>query len=498
MPREPLLPSESPPPGGNAPVGGIGEVLGRQGQISHVVTRAVQQSGQTFIAQQQLSLLEETDYRKRVREVAQKSISIEEIQEKFNADKKGELKATIMDIARDIAQEMNIPRTLQETVEQIAIEIADDILGFGKLQPLIDDPAVNEIWAMAKEDNQVMVFAQFKDGTRRQINIKMSVDYLSNLLEQIARIAGKPLGTSKPIIDAWLPDGSRISASIAPAHQFGGQITIRKFVDILTVNDLVNRKVLNQPILKILEAIAQAGLSVIVGGPVGTGKTTFINVISQYIPDSRSIIVIQDNPEIKIQAPMTNYFLVREGDNVDAIDAISWRRLTRHSVRNNLDALIIGEVRDTAAALALEMAIAGVTIMTTLHAGDATGTIARLFDLASSDGNVRYTERQVLERIAHGIKIIIICSRREYIVTENGEQVIKRQRYIKSISEIGPLQQGRTAAGEPVSEIVTNDLFRYDPIALTWHQVAEPTNPDVKAALQDAIEYFKKCEGGGV
>lgn len=435
-------------------------------------------SGQSLYAEKVLGQIEEKELKEAIKERLKAVVSKEDIQAKYNKESKDRIFELIKLAVFEEAKFRNLPKILDNKLIELTHEIANDILGFGAIQPLIDNLNVSEIWGnstvVPDTDIKVVdVWVRYNDGLKELTDIKIDgLKEMRELMERIVTFTGKELSPRNPIIDAWLPDGSRVSASIAPAAMYGGQFNIRKFNKIYSVGELKEKGVLNDTIEDIYKAIAKNELKLIVAGPTGAGKTTTVNSVCRYIPYGRNVFVIQDNPEIKPPVRMCHYFLTREKNQEDEGE-VTINALTKHANRSLPNVIIVGELRGREAGEFLRASITGQMVISTIHATTAVGATERIYDLAQLD-DVKMSPMQINKRIVEGIDIVIICAKRFIDVEVNGEILEKEEIFIKSINEVSKIENG---------EIFTTLLYDYEPESKKWTKKQEPYKEQVIKAF---------------
>ena len=197
----------------------------------------------------------------------------------------------------EVVEEENVPLSTDER-QRLTAELADDVLGFGPLQRLLDDPTVTEIMVNGPE----MIYVEQNGKLTRTGGCFTSEEHLRRVIDRIVSRVGRRIDESSPLVDARLADGSRVNAIIPPLAFSGSTLTIRKFSkDPFTVEDLINFGTLTPEMAELLRACVEARLNVIVSGGTGTGKTTLLNVLSSFIPDGERIVTIEDAVELQLQ-----------------------------------------------------------------------------------------------------------------------------------------------------------------------------------------------------
>ncbi|MGM0633439.1 MAG: CpaF family protein, partial [Pseudomonadota bacterium] len=246
----------------------------------------------------------------------------------------------IADLSRRLMNEQNVKLNGEER-DRVVQQIQDEVLGLGPIEPLLADPSVSDI--MVNTWKQVYVERKGRiEATDVQFQ---NDDHLRRVIDKIASSVGRRIDESSPMVDARLPDGSRVNAVIPPAAVDGPLLSIRKFsVDPLEMKDLVGFKALTPPMAEFLQACIKAKLNVLVSGGTGSGKTTLLNALSGYIPANERIITIEDSAELQMQQPHVVRLETRP-ENLEGKGEITQRDLVRNSLRMRPDRIILGEVR---------------------------------------------------------------------------------------------------------------------------------------------------------
>ncbi len=291
--------------------------------------------------------------------------------------------------------------------KKVVEELVHDLTGFGPINPLLMDPEVTEVMVNGPD----MVYIERKGklmltGVRFRDN-----DHIMNVIEKIVAPIGRRVDESSPMVDARLPDGSRVNAIIPPLALNGPTITIRKFSkDPFTIDNLVSFGTLTQEMATFIEACVKARLNIFVSGGTGSGKTTTLNVLSSFIFNDERIVTIEDAAELQLGQPHV-ISLESRPPNIEGKGAITIRDLVRNSLRMRPDRIVIGEVRGAEALDMLQAMNTGHDgSLATGHSNSPRDMISRLETMVLLAG-VELPVKAIREQIAGAIDLIIQQSR---------------------------------------------------------------------------------------
>ena len=304
-------------------------------------------------------------------------------------------------IAEDV---FDIPRMERP---KMAIELLNDILGYGPIQELIDNPSYSEI--MVNGPNQVYV--EYK-GKLTLTDIKFRDDaHLMNIIDRIVSLVGRHVDEASPMCDARLKDGSRVNVIIPPISLVGPVLTIRKFgKDPVTAQQLLEWGSMTPKMLNFLEACVKGKLNIIVSGGTGSGKTTLLNVLSSYIPADERIVTIEDAAEVQLKQEHVVTLEARPA-NLEGRGQVSIRDLVRNALRMRPDRIIVGECRGGETLDMLQAMNTGHDgSLTTAHANSPRDTVARVETMVMMSG-MELPVRAIREQVASAIDMIVQQSR---------------------------------------------------------------------------------------
>lgn len=317
-----------------------------------------------------------------------------------------ELRRTAREELIRIIDTEQVPLTSEERTRLVA-DVADDVLGYGPLQRLLDDPAVTEI--MVNRMDQIYVE---RKGTLTLTDSRFSSEeHLRKVIERIVSKVGRRIDESSPLVDARLEDGSRVNAVIPPLAVGGSSLTIRKFSKVpLTVQNLIDFGTLTPEMAELLNACVKAKLNIIVSGGTGTGKTTLLNVLSSFLPADERIVTIEDAVELQIQQEHV-VRLESRPPNTEGKGEITIRDLLRNSLRMRPDRIVVGEVRGGESLDMLQAMNTGHDgSLSTVHSNSPRDAIARLETLVLMAG-MDLPLRAIREQIASAVNLIVQISR---------------------------------------------------------------------------------------
>jgi pilus assembly protein CpaF len=258
--------------------------------------------------------------------------------------------------------------------ERLIDELLAEIFGLGPLEALMGDPTISDI--LVNGPNQVYVE---RFGQLEETGLVFADDaHLMQIIQRIAGRVGRRADEMSPMVDARLPDGSRVNAIVPPLSLEGPVLSIRRFGIRLRAEDLINNSTMPPEFLMLLRACVEARISIMVSGGTGSGKTTFLNTLSRFIPTEERLVTIEDSAELKLQQPHVVRLETRP-PNLEGAGEIKQRDLVRNSLRMRPDRIIIGEVRGAEALDMLQAMNTGHEgSLTTIHANDTRDALTRL------------------------------------------------------------------------------------------------------------------------
>ena len=290
---------------------------------------------------------------------------------------------------------------------QIASEAVAEISGYGPIQPLLDDPTITEVMVNGPDN----VYIERDGMIHRQDRVFKDNAHVMRVIERIVLPLGRRIDESSPLVDARLPDGSRVNAIIPPLAVDGPALTVRKFSRVpYTAQDLVNFGTMTTWMLELLEACVRARLSILISGGTGSGKTTSLNVLSSFVPESERIVTIEDAAELQLQQDHI-VRLESRPPNLEGKGEITIRQLVRNALRMRPDRIIVGEVRGGEALDMLQAMNTGHDgSLSTVHCNSPRDAVSRLETMTLMAGT-DLPSKAIREQIASAVNLIVHQSR---------------------------------------------------------------------------------------
>jgi pilus assembly protein CpaF len=329
--------------------------------------------------------------------------------------------------------------TLSLEQRQVVIRtIEDEVMGLGPLEPLLADSTVSDVLVNGAKS----VYVE-RRGKLELTDVQFHSDlHLMNIIDRIVTAVGRRIDESSPMVDARLKDGSRVNAIIPPLALDGPMLSIRRFaVELLSVDDLIRIGTLTEPVAKVLQAVVKARMNVLVSGGTGAGKTTTLNILSGFIPETERIVTIEDSAELQLQQAHVVRLETRP-PNIEGRGEVMARDLVRNSLRMRPDRIIVGEVRGAEAMDMLQAMNTGHDgSLTTVHANSPRDALSRIENMVSMTG-IQFPTKGLRAQIASAIHVVLQVERQE-----------DGKRRLVSVSEINGME----------GEIITmSELFRFD------------------------------------
>jgi pilus assembly protein CpaF len=313
-----------------------------------------------------------------------------------------QLKATIEEL---LAEE---PYAFNESErKQIVVDIQNEVTGLGPIEPLLADPSVSDI--LVNGCSQVFVERR---GRLEKTDVVFNDDaHLLKIIERIVSRVGRRIDEASPMVDARLPDGSRVNAVIPPLALDGPSLSIRRFSAApLMMRDLIDSLTLDDAMAQIIEGLVRARVNILISGGTGTGKTTLLNVLSGAIPESERIVTIEDAAELRLQQPHVVRLETRAA-NIEGNGEVTQRALLRNCLRMRPDRIVVGEVRGAEVLDMLQAMNTGHEgSMTTIHANSPRDALIRLENMVGMSG-VSIPSQAFRQQIVAAISVVIQVAR---------------------------------------------------------------------------------------
>ncbi len=386
-----------------------------------------------------------------------------------------------LDPSMDISKTEEVRRTIQELFEQILAEenivlsrpervrlfeqISAEILGFGPLQPLLEDESITEIMVNGAKN----IYIERKGRIHRVPMTFESNEHVMRIIDRIVAPLGRRIDEFSPYVDARLPDGSRVNAVIPPISLVGPAITIRKFAkNPITLEQLIEFGTISAESLQFLKACVELRLNIVISGGTGSGKTTLLNILSQFIPSDERIITIENAAELQLRQEHV-VTLESRPPNIEGRGEITIRNLVINSLRMRPDRIIVGEIRDEAALDMLQAMNTGHDgSMTTLHSNSPRDTLSRLETMTLMAG-MDLPSRAIREQVSSAINLIV-----------HQDRMRDGTRKVTYITEV---------SGMEGDVITTTDLFIYEQTGVDNGKVVGRLRPSgLRPKFMDTIE----------
>jgi pilus assembly protein CpaF len=318
----------------------------------------------------------------------------------------GELESQVRATLQEVLANQDTPLTVADR-SKIAQEIADDILGYGPLEPYLRDQDVTEVMA----NGPFSLYIERAGKIEAVDGAFVDEAHLRRTIDKIVARVGRRVDEASPMVDARLPDGSRVNAVVPPLALDGSLLTIRKFAtDPFDIDDLISFGTLTTPLAEFLQACVAGRLNVLVSGGTGTGKTTLLNVLSSFIPEDERIITIEDSAELQLHQQHV-LRLESRPRNIEGRGEVTIRDLVRNSLRMRPDRIVVGEIRDAAALDMLQAMNTGHDgSLCTVHANTPRDAMARVETMVLLAG-VDLPVRAIREQSSAALDLVVHLSR---------------------------------------------------------------------------------------
>jgi pilus assembly protein CpaF len=348
----------------------------------------------------------------RVHDALMQVLDLKKVEELDPHALRRELAGLIKDIVRSEGVSLDA-----DALETLVGSVQDEIVGLGPIEPLMADPHVTDI--LVNGPNVVYVE---KEGHLHRTSVRFTGnDHLISIIERIVSRVGRRVDESSPMVDARLPDGSRVNAIIPPLAIDGPMLSIRRFGrEAMGVDALIARGSLTRAMAELLDALVKTRMNFLISGGTGSGKTTLLNVMSGFISESERIITIEDAAELRLQQPHIVRLETRP-PNIEGRGEINQRALVRNSLRMRPDRIIIGEVRGAEVLDMLQAMNTGHDgSMTTIHANSPRDALIRLENMVELTGlglGLRPVRQQIVSALSVVIQVARLSDGRRRVVS---------------------------------------------------------------------------------
>lgn len=357
--------------------------------------------------------------------------------EQLKSLNKDGMREQIGNVVERLIAEESIPMTLAER-ERLIEEVLDEVFGLGPLEPLLKDPAISDILVNGFDNVYIERGGQLQETNVRfkdQAHVRMIID-------RIVSNVGRRIDDSSPIVDARLPDGSRVCAVIPPLSLIGPVLTIRRFgKKLLSTEDLTKNETFTTGMLDFLSACVEARLNIVVSGGSGAGKTTLLNTLSRFIPEEERIVTIEDTAELQMQQEHVVRLETRPV-NIEGAGAINQRDLVINALRMRPDRIIVGECRGPEALDMMQAMNTGHDgSMTTTHANSSRDAFSRLETMVMM-ASQHIPDKVIRQMLASAIHLVVHIAR----LSDGTRRVV-------NISEV---------AGVEHDQVFMTDIFTFE------------------------------------
>src|SRR5947209_653602 len=337
-------------------------------------------------------------------------------------------------VLRSVTEQLALDRTplTRDERRQIVREITDDILGYGPLEPFLRDDSVTEVMVNAHDK----IYVERSGKLERTSAGFVDNAHLLRIIDKIVSQVGRRVDEASPMVDARLPDGSRVNAIIPPLALRGPTLTIRKFArDPYTMSDLIGFGTVTGKAAQFLSACVRGKLNILISGGTGTGKTTTLNALSAFVPNDERIVTIEDAAELQLQQEHVIPLEARP-PNIEGQGEVRIRELVRNALRMRPDRIIVGEVRGAETVDMLQAMNTGHEgSLTTIHANSPRDALSRLETLVLT-GGVDLPLRAIREQIASAFDLLIQIAR----LVDGSRRVTHVTEVLRMESEVITLQ----------------------------------------------------------
>jgi pilus assembly protein CpaF len=368
------------------------------------------------------------DLKKTMHQMILDRIDLERLKRLTTEQFKHELALLVQRIIEDERIVLN-----QHERHNLVLDIQHEMLGFGPLEPLLVDPTISDI--LVNTCSKVYVERR---GRLELTDVTFHDNaHLMKIIEKIVSRVGRRVDESSPMVDARLPDGSRVNAIIPPLAVDGPILSIRRFAtNPLSVQNLLDYKSVTPPMMQVLQALGQAKINILISGGTGSGKTTLLNLISGFIPANERIVTIEDAAELQLRQPHVVRLETRPS-NIEGKGEVTQRALVRNALRMRPDRIILGEVRGAEALDMLQAMNTGHEgSLATIHSNTPRDALARLENMVGMAG-VTLTARATRQQICSAVTVVLQVTR----LTDGGRKLVSMQEITGMEGEVIAMQE---------------------------------------------------------
>ncbi|MBV6452525.1 MAG: type II secretion system protein E [Anaerolineae bacterium] len=389
---------------------------------------------------------------------------LSELDPSMDISRTDDVRKTIQDLFEQILAEENIVLSRPERA-RLFEQITAEILGFGPLQPLLEDESITEVMVNGAKN----LYIERKGKIHRVPVTFENNDHVMRIIDRIVAPLGRRIDESSPYVDARLPDGSRVNAVIPPISLIGPVLTIRKFArNPITVDQLIQFGSVSAESIQFLKACVEARLNVVISGGTGSGKTTLLNILSSFIPADERILTIENAAELQLRQEHV-VTLESRPPNIEGRGEITIRQLVINALRMRPDRIVVGEIRDEAALDMLQAMNTGHDgSMTTLHSNSPRDSLSRLETMTLMAG-MDLPARAIREQITSAVDVI--CHQ---------ERMRDGTRKVTNITEVSGME----------GEVITmTDIFVFEQTGIENGQIVGRLRPSgLRPKFMDKIE----------
>ncbi|MFN8387526.1 MAG: CpaF family protein [Anaerolineales bacterium] len=389
---------------------------------------------------------------------------LSELDPSMDITRTDDVRKTIQDLFEQILAEENIVLSRPERA-RLFEQITAEILGFGPLQPLLEDESITEVMVNGAKN----LYIERKGKIHRVPVTFENNDHVMRIIDRIVAPLGRRIDESSPYVDARLPDGSRVNAVIPPISLVGPVLTIRKFArNPITIDQLVQFGSITAEAVQFLKACVESRLNVVISGGTGSGKTTLLNILSSFIPSDERILTIENAAELQLRQEHV-ITLESRPPNIEGRGEISIRQLVINALRMRPDRIVVGEIRDEAALDMLQAMNTGHDgSMTTLHSNSPRDTLSRLETMTLMAG-MDLPARAIREQITSAVDVV--CHQ---------ERMRDGTRKVTNITEVSGME----------GDVITmTDIFVFEQTGIENGQIVGRLRPSgLRPKFMDKIE----------